>query len=220
MYFDALVSMVVYTVVTAAFYVLGAAVLHARGEAPQGNEMIPTLALMYTESLGGWARGVFLLGALAVLFSTIFSALAAWTRVFADAGGKLGLIDFHNFAQRRRAITLLAWFFPLAWATIYLVYKEPVLMVTLGGMGTASILLVIVYAAFHFRYRREVAALRPGWFYDVALWISIGSILAVAAYGAREAIAKLNGASRPTELSSAVPEIGPKNAIERRDIAN
>lgn len=219
MYFDALVSMVIYTVVTAAFYVLGAAVLHARGEAPQGNEMIPTLALMYTESLGGWARGVFLLGAFAVLFSTIFSALAAWTRVFADAGGKLGMIDFHDAPQRRRAITVLAWFFPLAWATIYLVYKEPVLMVTIGGMGTASILLVIVFAAFHFRYRCEVPALRPGWFYDVALWISIGSILAVAAYGAREAIGKLEGAAQPPELSSAFPEIGPKNAIKRQDIA-
>ena len=52
-----------------------------------------------------------------------------WRRgrgVFTDAAGKLGMIDFQNVAQRRRAITLLAWFFPLAWATIFLVYKEPV----------------------------------------------------------------------------------------------
>ena len=34
MYVDALVSMVVYTVITAAFYLLGAAVLHARAETP------------------------------------------------------------------------------------------------------------------------------------------------------------------------------------------
>lgn len=190
MYFDALVSMVVYTVVTAAFYVLGAAVLHARGETPAGYAMVNTLALMYTESLGEWARGVFMLGAFAVLFSTVFSALAAWTRVFADAGGKLGLLDFHNPAQRRRTITILAWFFPFAWAVVFLAYEEPVFMVTLGGMATAAILLVIVFAAINFRYRREDADLRPGKLYDVALWISIVAIVGVAIYGGQEGIRK------------------------------
>ena len=204
MYFDALVSMVVYTVVTAAFYLLGAAVLNARGEAPQGAAMVQTLALMYTESLGGWARGVFLLGAFVVFFSTVFSALAAWTRVYADAAGKLGMIDFHDVDQRQRAITSLAWFFPLAWATVYLVYEEPVYMVTLGGMATAAILLVIVFAAVNFRYRREVPELHPGWFYDVALWISIAAIIVVAAYGAQEAVGKLYAAPVEIEPSGEV----------------
>ena len=44
MYLDALASMVVYTVVTAAFYVLGAAILHHRGEIPKGFEMVKTLS--------------------------------------------------------------------------------------------------------------------------------------------------------------------------------
>jgi Mn2+/Fe2+ NRAMP family transporter len=81
MYLDALASMVFYTIVTAAFYLLGAAVLHARGDVPKGYQMIETLARMYTESLGPWARGVFLTGAFVVLYSTVYSALAAWTRV-------------------------------------------------------------------------------------------------------------------------------------------
>lgn len=190
MYFDALVSMVVYTLVTAAFYLLGAAVLHARGETPAGYATISTLALLYTESLGQWARSVFMLGAFAALFSTVFSALAAWTRVFTDAAGKLGIIDFQNVAQRRRTITLLAWLFPFAWAAIFLVYDEPVIMVTLGGMATAAILLVIVFAAVNFRYRREVPEMRPGRFYDFALWISIAAIVAVALYGARDGVRK------------------------------
>lgn len=202
MYFDALVSMVVYTVITAAFYLLGAAVLYARGETPEGYATINTLALMYTESLGEWARSVFMIGAFAVLFSTVFSALAAWTRVFTDAAGKLGMIDFLNVAQRRRTITLLAWFFPLAWATIFLVYKEPVIMVTLGGMGTAAILLVIVFAAINFRYRREVPSLRPGWFYDLSLWVSIAAIVAVAIYGAQDGFRKWQN-QKPAQASPA-----------------
>lgn len=190
MYLDALVSMVVYTVITAAFYLLGAAVLHARGETPEGYATINTLALMYTESLGQWARSVFMVGAFAVLFSTVFSALAAWTRLFTDAAGKLGVIDFQNVAQRRRTVTRLAWFFPLAWATIFLVYKEPVIMVTIGGMATAAILLVIVFAAVNFRYWREVPEMRPGRFYDLSLWVSIAAIIAVAVYGAQDGLRK------------------------------
>lgn len=190
MYLDALVSMVVYTVITAAFYLLGAAVLHARGETPEGYATINTLALMYTESLGQWARSVFMVGAFAVLFSTVFSALAAWTRLFTDAAGKLGMIDFQNVAQRRRTVTLLAWFFPLAWATIFLVYKEPVIMVTIGGMATAAILLVIVFAAVNFRYWREVPEMCPGRFYDLSLWVSIAAIIAVAIYGAQDGLRK------------------------------
>src|SRR5690606_38286340 len=115
-----------------------------------------------------------------------FSALAAWTRVFTDAAGKVGLIDFVDVAQRRRTVTLLAWFFPLAWAAIFRLYEEPVYMVTLGGMGTAAILLVIVFAAINFRYRREQAEMRPGRFYDFALWVSIVAIVAVAIYGAQD----------------------------------
>jgi manganese transport protein len=184
MYLDALASMIVYTVVTAAFYILGAAVLHARGEVPGGVTLVETLANMYTESLGPWARSVFLLGAFVVLYSTLFSALAAWTRVFADCGGILGLVDFADLKARRRAIKIIAWFFPLAWATIFVAYKDPVDMVMIGGLGTAAILLVIVVGAIDFRYRRAAPELRPSWFYDAALWVSIASIIAVAIYTA------------------------------------
>jgi Mn2+/Fe2+ NRAMP family transporter len=203
MYLDALVSMVVYTVVTAAFYLLGAAVLNARGDIPQGYDTIKTLALMYTESLGGWARSIFMAGALAVLFSTVFSALAAWTRVFTDAAGKFGWIDFQDVRQRRRTIMLFAWFFPATWATVFLAYEEPVFMVTLGGMATAAILLVIVFAAINFRYRREDPAMRPGRFYDCALWISIAAIVAMAIYGAQDGIRKWR-IQKPAEAASSV----------------
>jgi Mn2+/Fe2+ NRAMP family transporter len=195
MYLDALVSMAVYTVVTAAFYVLGAAVLHARGDVPKGDAIVQTLAGMYTESLGPWARGVFLLGAFVVLYSTLFSALAAWTRTFADAGGKLGLVNFADPAARRRAIFVLAWLIPLLWAAVYLLHGEPVGMVVMGGVGTTAILLVVVVAAVDFRYRRTAPELTPGAFYDGALWISILALVGVAVYTAYSVVEKLSAAS-------------------------
>lgn len=72
---DALVSWVIYTVSTAAFYVLGAAVLHPQGLFPEGNEMILTLSETFAGVFGETGRIVFLIGALAALGSTIWAAI-------------------------------------------------------------------------------------------------------------------------------------------------
>lgn len=183
MVFDALLSMVAYTTVTAAFYILGAAVLHARGDVPQGYAMISTLANMYTESLGPWAKGVFLAGAFFVLFSTAFSALAAWTRIYGDTFSQFGWIDFHNQRQRSLTIKSLAWVFPTLWTIVFLWQQSPVNMVLWGGVATAAILLIVVLAAIYFWSQRSLAELHPGRLYDVAFWVSATSIIVLAGYG-------------------------------------
>jgi manganese transport protein len=188
MYKDALLSMAVYTIVTAAFYVLGAAVLHGRGEVPEGIDMVKTLSRMYTETLGGWANGIFLAGAVVVLFSTLFAALAAWSRQFADAFGRLGLIDFFNPGHRRRFIAVFAWISPLIWCALFLTMQKPVLMVILGGIATFVMLLPVCFAALHFRYRRLPAELRSSRAYDLWLWVSILAIMAVGIYGLYQVI--------------------------------
>ncbi|RMG04705.1 MAG: transmembrane Mn(2+) transporter, partial [Planctomycetota bacterium] len=82
---DAFGSMIVYTFATLAFYLLGAAVLHREGLVPAGAEMIEMLAEMYVPLFGAWTKWFFLFGAVAVLYSTFFSANAGHTRVAADA---------------------------------------------------------------------------------------------------------------------------------------
>ncbi len=182
MYRDALVSMVVYTVVTAAFYLLGAAVLHKLGEVPAKDETVEVLSRMYTETLGGWAKGIFLTGAFIVLFSTLFAALAAWARQFADAFGRLALLDFFNPRHRHRFIAVFAWVSPLIWCALFLVMKEPVAMIVLGGIATSIMLLLVVYVALHFRYRRLPVELKPSRAYDLWLWLSAMAIVAFGLY--------------------------------------
>ena len=104
MYLDAVVAMVIYTSVTAAFYLLGAAILHGRGVIPEGNQLIETVALIYTESLGPGVRTMYLVGAFFVLFSSVFASLAAWTRMYSDIFGRFGWIDFFDFNQRKKVI--------------------------------------------------------------------------------------------------------------------
>ena len=180
---DAIAAMVVYTLVTAAFYLLGAAVLHAQGNIPQGYEMVETLSTMYTESLGPQAKTLFLAGAGIVLFSTLFAALAAWTRQFSDIFGQIGWINFFNIEDRKKTIGWLAWAFPLLWASMFVFIKLPVLMVLIGGVVTSLILFIVVFAVINFRYRRLNADFIPTLKYDIILWVSMASIFLVGVYG-------------------------------------
>ncbi len=180
---DAILSMVVYTLVTAAFYLLGAAILYKRGEIPNGYGMIETLSKMYTDAYGPWVKGFFLFGSFIVLFSTLFSALAAWTRIFSDLFGQLRWIDFYNFKIRKRTVAILAWVFPVLWLIALLIFKSPVIMVTVGGIITFFLLLIIVYAGLHFRHKQKQFGLGSSKFYDIALWVSCISIFLVGLYG-------------------------------------
>lgn len=183
MYIDAFLAMIVYTLVTAAFYLLGAAVLHAQSEIPHGYAMVETLSKMYTETLGSNAKSVYLLGAFIVLYSTLFSGLAAWTRVFSDAFGQIGLINFYDPVTRKKTIAILAWVFPVIWSLLFLFIKLPVLMVFIGGIATSIVLLIVVFAAFHFRYCRLHSSLKPNRFYDAAFWLSAIVIILIGVYG-------------------------------------
>lgn len=182
MHLDAIVAMIIYTLVTAAFYLLGAAILHDRGIAPEGNQLIETVALIYTESLGPWVKNVYLVGAFFVLYSSLFASLAAWTRIYSDIFGQLRWIDFSNLKQRSKVIAILAWVFPLMWMITYMFIELPVVMILFGGAVGSIMLFLIVFAALHIKYQRT-EIIKSGRAYDVAFWISIISIIIVGIYG-------------------------------------
>lgn len=180
MYLDAFISMLIYTITTVAFYILGASILHKTGTIPEGYETIESLSQIYTESVGEWAKIIFLAGAVVVLFSSLFIATASQQRMFTDAFAQLGLLDYEDEQQREKWFRVMAWFFPLGWAALFVAVKAPVFMVLLGGTVLALLLLVVLFAAFYFRYYRLDERLRPSKFYDLLFWISG---LAIIAFG-------------------------------------
>ena len=180
MYLDALAAMVIYTLVTAAFYLLGAAILHSRNEVPAGNALIETVAHIYTESLGEGIRISYLIGAFAVLFSSLFATLAAWTRIYPDIFERLGWVDLSR--HRKKLIAILAWIIPLGWAFAFLFVNLPLTMILFGGAVGSIMLLMVVFAALHIKYARR-NSFRSSRAYDVAFLVSVMSIAAVAIYG-------------------------------------
>lgn len=173
---DAVVSMGVYTLATCGFFILGASVLHNQAQLADGNEFILQLSAIFTDVLGEGTRAVFMLCAFTVLFSTVFSNTAAFSRLWTDFYGLCGWVDWHDERKRRRSISIMAWVFPVVCGLIYLYVQKPLLLVVFMGICNALFLVVVSYMAVIFRYRHTDPRLTPPVYYDIALWISLASI--------------------------------------------
>ena len=197
MRWDAWCSMVIYTFATVAFYLLGASVLHPRGEVPKGPRMIYILSTMYEGVFGEWGKYVFLVGAFAVLYSTFFVAIAGHTRVVADALRAFGL-GAKTEAARQWWIKFFCALFPIISLFCYLIVKDPVGLVALSGLMQAMMLPMLGGAAIYFRYQRCDRRIMPGRLWDFALWLSFVALLIAGLWAAYENIGKFQRAA-PTE---------------------
>jgi manganese transport protein len=173
---DVISSMIVYTFATVAFYLLGAGVLHGMGLMPQGSQMIETLSNLYTETLGDWSMPVFLVGAVAVLYSTVFSSTAAHCRVMADFVGMAGLYDRRNYALRLRVIRIFVVVLLFVPSVYFMLVREPVLMIKIGGVAQAAMLPVIGFVTVYLRYRRLPESTWPKGWVTLALWVSAATM--------------------------------------------
>ena len=177
---DALLSMVVYTVATFAFYILGASVLNPQESLADGPDLILQLSAIFTDVLGPGTRNVFMLGAFAVLFSTVFANAAGYARQWADLFGVCRVIDTDKAGVRTHWIAIMSWFVPACWGITYLLYQNPLYLVILNGLSNALFLVVIAIQAMVFRYRYTDPRLIPTRWYDAALWLAIASITFMA----------------------------------------
>jgi len=182
MQIDAWLSFVLYTTTTVAFYLLGAAVLHAQGLVVEDRRMIETLSQMYQATFGGWSLWLFLVGAFAVLYSTVFGATASNARLFADALVLFGIVKSPTPERRQRLVLLGSVGLPVAFTTVFLVFGSPVSLVFVGAIAQGLMLPFLALAALHFRFRKTTPALRPGPLWTTLLCLSALAMTAMGAY--------------------------------------
>jgi Mn2+/Fe2+ NRAMP family transporter len=187
MQLDAWVCMVVYTVATIAFFILGAAVLHAgdtQGLPGSVDGMLRSLTAMYAPVLGPTAAKLMIMvGAFAVLFSTLVSATAANSRTLTDFLRINGFIQISGPADRFRWVRRFSVGFCLLGLILFVFFPNPVLMVMIGGSAQALTLPMIGAAAIYLRYRRTDRRLAPGLLWDMLLWASLLAFIVAALYG-------------------------------------
>jgi Mn2+/Fe2+ NRAMP family transporter len=178
---DAWLSMAVYTFATVAFYLLGAAVLWRVGLNPSGSTMVRTLGQMYVPVFGPAAQSLFLVGAVAVLYSTFFVAAAGNARMVADGLGLFRVVDGSE-AGRARWTRILSVIWPLLAFAVLLLVRAPVAMVLASGLAQALMLPLLGVAVLVFRFRRADPRLRPGRLWDACLLLSCLGFVVVAAW--------------------------------------
>ncbi len=176
MRWDAVVSMLIYTFATVAFYILGATVLHRQGLDPEGSQMIQVLSQMYVEVFGSWAKWVFLFGAFAVLYSTFFVGNAGHTRVAADAM-RLYRIARPTEQSRLAWIRVFCVLLPSVGLAFYIFMRHPTQLILASGAMQGIMLPMLAGATLYFRYRRCDARIAPGKAWDLCLWISALGLL-------------------------------------------
>jgi Mn2+/Fe2+ NRAMP family transporter len=176
---DAGLATIIATIVTAAFYLLGAAVLFRQGVMPQGLAVVEQISSVYTATYGDWSRWVFYAGAFCTLFSTLVVYTAASGRMWTDLACSLGLLDRENATTTRRShqVVQFVWLAALL-AGFLLLEKQPAKLIVLGhfvlgAFMTPLLMFAIVWMAFH---TDERVRMGRGW--TVALVASAVVILA------------------------------------------
>ncbi len=184
MHYDAFLSMLIYTVATLAFFLMGVAVLHRQGLDPEGMRMVSTLLEQYVPVFGQYAKWLFLAGAIAVLYSTFLVATAGSARVYADWLHIMGWISPGQRQLHRGWVSAFCVLLPVVAAGIYATVGQPARLVLLGGFMQALMLPVLGVAALYFRYRWTDPRLRPGRAWDLMLWISVFGLVVAGLWGA------------------------------------
>jgi hypothetical protein len=169
---------------------MGAAVLHPQNLVPQGSEMIATLSEMYKGPYGAWTQVLFLIGAGAVLFKTLYLACAANSRLTVDFLNLIGLARITTSQERAQKIRLFCCIFPIVALGFYIFQRDPQLMVKFGGMAQAATLPMMAFATMYFRYRKVDQRLKPTLATDILFWIAVIAISIVAAYAVPDALMK------------------------------
>ena len=182
MYKDAFVSWVIYTFATLAFFLMGAAVLHEQGLDPAEDDMLTTLSRMYTDTLGEWANVGFLIGAIAVLGSTLWAAVPSWSRMYTNVLANLGALDWQDSVARQRWIRLFIVVLPIVWGAAYLLISSPVLMVQIGGVMTGVFLVAVLAAVWWLRQKEVDSRLYGGRAFNILLGISSVAITLLGIY--------------------------------------
>jgi manganese transport protein len=177
MHVDIACSLVVYTLATVAFYLLGAGVLHGMGVVPSARDMIPVLSNIYTQTLGPWALWLFYAGALVTLYGTIVANAAGQSRLLADMVRVLGLFPRQDYARRlvwRRLFVVVLTVVP---AALYLLFASPVRMVVAGGIAQSVMLPVFAGAVLYLRHRCLPPEVAPPSWVTAALWLASALML-------------------------------------------
>jgi manganese transport protein len=191
MHLDIIASMIIYTVATVAFYLLGAGILNGMGKVPAATDMIPVLSNIYTQTLGEWSLWLFYAGAIFTLYGTIFASTAAHSRLYADMLRLMGAFKAEDYARRVKYRNFFIVLLTVIPVILFLGFRSPVKMVIAGGLAQAMMLPIIGVSTLYMRHRHLPKSIAPSRWVTIGLWIATAVIVILMGYYITEQLLKL-----------------------------
>lgn len=181
---DAWVAWGVYTVSTAAFYMLGAAVLHPQPELrPEGPEVMGIISSIFTSTVGQWGGVVFLIGAGVALFKTIIANVPSLGRQVGNTLSVFGAFDWTDMHQRDRWMRVIMVVLPVTWGLLAVVVQAALTLVVIAGILNSLFLMGVAVATLYLSRTETDPRVKDGKPFMVLLVISAIAIFAVGLIG-------------------------------------
>ena len=176
---DVWVTVFFITIGTLPFFFLGSGVLHQDQEMQEllkstsfwEIEIIDILQNMFALVLGSWAKWLFVLLAFFVLFSTLLSGTAAFTRTIADYFISTGLI-LEKKDTRTKLIKIIAFVIPFLSGLFYFILPNPITLFIIAGVWAALGLPIVNIGAL-FLISKLDKDLQPKPFTKMILWATL-----------------------------------------------
>ena len=183
---DVWVTVFFITLGTLPFFFLGAGVLNNVPELQESLatssfwdvDVISSLQNMFSLVLGGWAKWLFIILAFFVLFSTLLSGTAAFTRTISDYLISMGLVR-EKTDTRTKLIKLIAFVIPFLSGLFYFILPNPITLLLIAGIWAAMGLPIVNIGALYLVNKIE-PALQPKLSTKVILWVSLVLQLSLA----------------------------------------
>ncbi|GAB3268616.1 NRAMP family divalent metal transporter [Arthrobacter pigmenti] len=180
---DAWVAWFVYTISTAAFYILGAAVLHPQGIVPAGDEVMTTISSIFSTEVGRWGAVVFLIGAGLALFKTIIANVPSLGRQVGNTLAVFGAFDWNDQIKRDRWMRAIMVILPLVWGLFGTIVSSPLALVVLAGILNAVYLMGVAAATVYLSHRQTDPLVKDGKFFAIMLVLSAIAVFFVGVMG-------------------------------------
>ena len=176
---DVWVTVFFITLGTLPFFFLGAGVLNNVPELQEALAMgsfwdvdvISSLQNMFSLVLGGWAKWLFIILAFFVLFSTLLSGTAAFTRTISDYLISMGLVK-EQAHTRKKLIKLVAFVIPFLSGLFYFILPNPITLLLIAGIWAAMGLPIVNIGALYLVNKLE-PELQPRVSTKIILWASL-----------------------------------------------
>ena len=184
---DVWITVFLITLGTLPFFFLGAGVLNTLPQLQESLatqsfwdvDIISALQNMFSLVLGDWAKWLFIILAFFILYSTLLSGTAAFTRTITDYLISMGFI-YEKKNTRKTLIKQIAFLVPFFSGLFYFLLPNPITLLLIAGIWAAMGLPIVNIGAIYLSNKLS-KELQPNAFIKSILWLSLIFQISIAA---------------------------------------